>query len=141
MKYTRSLILVPNLHVGKHVFQRWALHSNAFFGHPPFSYKINIFKFPLIQSHIMFYRVLSYSTCKSLISLPHMHYHIKLRCFIIYKWWTIFILNSCSLLLVTIWYGVSRHYHGNLKEIYHSYLSTSMENLKSHMHGFNHWSI
>ena len=55
------------------------LHSNAFFEHSPISCKINSFKFHLIQSHIIFCRVSSYPTCKSSISLPHMHNHVKTK--------------------------------------------------------------
>ena len=55
------------------------LHSNAFFGHPLISCKINAFKFYLIQSHIIFCKVSSYLTYKSSISLPHMHNHVKTK--------------------------------------------------------------
>ena len=54
--------------------------SNAFFGHPTFSCKINAFKFHFfIQSHIVFWRVSSYPTCKSSISHPHMHNKVKTK--------------------------------------------------------------
>ena len=49
------------------------LYSNTFFGHPPISCKINAFKFHLIQSHILFCRVSSYSTCKPSISHHSSH--------------------------------------------------------------------